>query len=186
MGVGLRLKIALREKKMTIKELSALSGVSLNTLYSITKRDTENVDDIILSCISSTLDLSWAFFMGCAPFENLEFLHRNKEAILLELEKFNLFSRDGRDFSDVGNYEFWQLLSNTVIDVTKDESGNIHLSHNFTLDFVQEDSKSKDVDSLLAAFNKLEYGGRKLVIEYAELLASNPGFLLKESKNKTE
>ena len=40
MGVGFRLKLALREKKMTIKELSEETGVSLNTLYSITKRDT--------------------------------------------------------------------------------------------------------------------------------------------------
>lgn len=186
MGVGLRLKMALREKKMTIKELSVQSGVSLNTLYSITKRDTENVDNIILSRISSTLGLSCAFFMGLAPFEDLEFLHRNKDAILIELEKNNLFSRDGRSFSDVGNYEFWQLLSNTVIDVTKDEYGNIRISYDFTSDFVQNDSKRKDENSLLSVFNRLEFGARKLVIEYAELLASNPGFLLKESNHKTE
>ena len=39
MGLGLKLKELLKERNMTIKELSALSGVSLNTLYSITKRD---------------------------------------------------------------------------------------------------------------------------------------------------
>lgn len=39
MGLGTRLKEILKEKNMTIKELSEISGVSRNTLYSITKRD---------------------------------------------------------------------------------------------------------------------------------------------------
>lgn len=132
MGVGLRLKTALREKKMTIKELSKQSGVSLNTLYSITKRDTENVDDIILNCISSTLGLSWAFFTSCSPFEDLEFLNRNKVAILSELERSGLFSRNKRELSDVGKYELWQLLSAYIMDVSLDETGSIQFKYNFT------------------------------------------------------
>ena len=39
MGLGTNLKKILKERKMTIKELSAQTGISLNTLYSITKRD---------------------------------------------------------------------------------------------------------------------------------------------------
>lgn len=56
MGVGLRLKELLRQKKMTIKQLSELSGVSLNTLYSITKRDSEKIDPVILDKIVTALN----------------------------------------------------------------------------------------------------------------------------------
>lgn len=55
MGVGIRIKRILRDKNMTIKQLSELSGVSLNTLYSITKRDSERVDEVILQHISAAL-----------------------------------------------------------------------------------------------------------------------------------
>lgn len=57
MGVGIRLKEILREKGMTIKQLSAQSGISLNTLYSITKRDSKRVDRIVAQCIAKTLDI---------------------------------------------------------------------------------------------------------------------------------
>lgn len=132
MGVGRRLKLALREKKMTIKDLAAQSDISLNTLYSITKRDTEKIDEILLDRISSTLDLSWTFFMSCSAFEDLEFLERYKEAILSKLERDDLFSRNGRSFSDIDSYEFWQLLSKYVSDVALDENGCIQLDYYFT------------------------------------------------------
>jgi len=54
-GIGIRIKTILHDKKMTIKQLSELSGVSLNTLYSITKRDSDNIDPVILRKISSAL-----------------------------------------------------------------------------------------------------------------------------------
>lgn len=41
MGFGNRLKEILKERGVTIKELSEMSGISINTLYSITKRDTQ-------------------------------------------------------------------------------------------------------------------------------------------------
>lgn len=40
MGFGKRLKEILKNKGITIKELSDMTGISINTLYSITKRDT--------------------------------------------------------------------------------------------------------------------------------------------------
>lgn len=187
MGVGLRLKTALRERKMTIKELSAESGISLNTLYSITKRDTENVDNVILSTISETLGLSWAFLCSCAPFEDLDFLNRNKKTILLQLEQYGAFKRDNRDISDVGNYEFWQLISNNVLDITLNKDGTIHVL--FDSAYSPDPSVYGDVstEALMKAFNMLDAWGRKLVVEYAELLASNPGFISKaSSENKPD
>lgn len=58
MGIGLKIKSILHDRKMTIKQLSEKSGVSINTLYSITKRDSDNVDAVILQKLSAALDVS--------------------------------------------------------------------------------------------------------------------------------
>ena len=64
MGIGLRLKAVLRDKKITIKQLSEISNISLNTLYSITKRDSENVDPVILQRIADALEISRTYLIG--------------------------------------------------------------------------------------------------------------------------
>lgn len=57
MGIGITLKNILRNRKMTIKQLSEKSGISINTLYSITKRDSARVDEVILQRIADTLGI---------------------------------------------------------------------------------------------------------------------------------
>ena len=57
MGVGKRLKRILSQKGMSIKELSELSGISKNTLYSITKRDSKKVDYYTIGLIARTLQI---------------------------------------------------------------------------------------------------------------------------------
>ena len=64
MGIGLRLKRILRDKKMTIKQLSEITNISLNTLYSITKRDSKNVDEVILQKIADALSVHITDLMG--------------------------------------------------------------------------------------------------------------------------
>ena len=70
MGFGTRLKDLLKEKNMTIKELSEKTGISINTLYSITKRDTRlpNYESIIK--IAQVLDVPEAALL---PEEHLEY-----------------------------------------------------------------------------------------------------------------
>ncbi len=58
MGIGVNLKRILAEKRMTIKELSERSGIPINTLYSITKRDSESVNSSILTKIAKELNVS--------------------------------------------------------------------------------------------------------------------------------
>lgn len=55
MGIGSIIKEKLRERSMTIKELAALSGISVNTLYSITKRDSLRVESETLELIANAL-----------------------------------------------------------------------------------------------------------------------------------
>lgn len=66
MGVGIRLKEILRSKKMTIKQLSEISGISANTVYSITKRDSERVDPIVLQSIADALGVPVSQLTGAS------------------------------------------------------------------------------------------------------------------------
>jgi len=54
-GVGQELKRILKSKGLTIKQLSEISGVSVNTLYSITKRDSNEVSYKTLESIARAL-----------------------------------------------------------------------------------------------------------------------------------
>lgn len=58
MGIGLNLKRILANKKLTIKDLSVQSGVPLNTLYSITKRDPDSISSSVLTAIAMALEVS--------------------------------------------------------------------------------------------------------------------------------
>ena len=58
MGIGRRIKAILRNRKMTIKELAELTEIPVNTLYSITKRDSERVDSVILFRIAEELGVT--------------------------------------------------------------------------------------------------------------------------------
>lgn len=72
MGVGLRLKTILRDKKMTIKELAEISGVSVNTLYSITKRDSERIDHVILLKLAEVLNVTPQTLSGYDVVESMD------------------------------------------------------------------------------------------------------------------
>ena len=67
MGIGLRIKSCLRVKGMTIKQLSIETGISLNTLYSITKRDSERIDPVLLKRISAALKVSETYLQSGTP-----------------------------------------------------------------------------------------------------------------------
>lgn len=83
MGSGLRLKEILRQKKMTIKQLSKLTGISLNTLYSITKRDSTNIDSAILSIITKSLGITEDEFYGIKPLPFREMINEENHVELL-------------------------------------------------------------------------------------------------------
>lgn len=57
MGTGSKIKAILKEQKKTIKQLSQESGVSLNTLYSITKRDSAAVTAPVLEKVAQALQV---------------------------------------------------------------------------------------------------------------------------------
>lgn len=90
MGVGTNLKEILRSKKMTIKQLSELADIPVNTLYSITKRDSERVDKVILNRLAAALGVDpyslYSFDQATAALEE----HINaRERVNTALGKLN-------------------------------------------------------------------------------------------------
>ena len=69
MGVGTRLKQILNDKNVTIKELSLMSGVSINTLYGITKRDNSTIKRDILIPISDVLGMPPQYILGLEGYQ---------------------------------------------------------------------------------------------------------------------
>ena len=71
MGVGLRLKEILRDRGITIKELADHARVPANTLYSITRRDSERVDSVVLARIARALDVSIGTLTGTSSVSEI-------------------------------------------------------------------------------------------------------------------
>ena len=63
-GIGFQIKSALRERGMTLRQLADETGISYNTLYAVTKRDSKRMDCVLLSKISAALDLPVSYFTG--------------------------------------------------------------------------------------------------------------------------
>ena len=64
MGIGSNLKQILAVRSMTIKNLSEKSGIPVNTLYSLTRRDSETTRSDYLNRIASVLGVSVGEIIG--------------------------------------------------------------------------------------------------------------------------
>lgn len=64
MALGVNLKEILKQKNMTIKDLSKETGISVNTLYSITKRDGRMARFDIIKKICEALDVTESELLG--------------------------------------------------------------------------------------------------------------------------
>lgn len=77
MGYGSKIKELLKNNNMSIKDLANSTGISINTLYSITKRDSNNVDTTILIRIANALNIDITELVdsdGANPFDYFEIL----------------------------------------------------------------------------------------------------------------
>lgn len=58
MKTGAMLKTLLSQREMTIKQLAEKTGIPINTLYSITKRNTDNIRNVNLEKILNALEIT--------------------------------------------------------------------------------------------------------------------------------
>ncbi|RHV69824.1 XRE family transcriptional regulator [Clostridium sp. OM02-18AC] len=113
MGFGTVLKDILAERKMSIKELSRITGISLNTLYSITKRDTVNIRPDTLQKISHALNIPSSQLVDCLRqniFETQKELEdlqiRLKDAELVEEYRLECREHLKHYLYELTNYHF--------------------------------------------------------------------------------
>ena len=64
MGIGNNIKFRAKEKNISLKKLAEMTDISYNTLYSITKRDSNRVQGDILKAIADALSVSTDTLMG--------------------------------------------------------------------------------------------------------------------------
>ncbi len=71
MGLGTRIKELIKMKGITIKELSKKTNIPVNTLYSITGRDSNNAKMDTISKIANALDVTIDYLIGIDASEEL-------------------------------------------------------------------------------------------------------------------
>ncbi len=116
MGIGTNLKQILTSRNMTLKELSECSGISINTLYSITKKDSDNINQTTLSAISKSLDVE--------PFELLDWDKKyNVDKIKKDIEFIEYLKNIGYTvISDLEPIEWDVNLDGSKYPIVYDES----------------------------------------------------------------
>lgn len=122
MGFGAILKEVLADKNMSIKELSQITGIPLNTLYSITKRDTVNVRQETLEKISIALDIPTDEFID-ALHNDIQVKQKELACLQKRLEEaqhqrkreMDLRMRLSNTLSQLTHYEFNSAEIDTII-----------------------------------------------------------------------
>ena len=166
MGAGTRIKEILREKGMTIKQLAELSGVSVNTLYSITKRDSKHIDETILQKIADALGVRPLYIMS---FEGLD--DERLDDVSAEI---NSVLDEVRDSIGTGNEELAKRTDEdltrlkTVLSDVSEARDRIHI----------EDAEWRRA-MLLSAFNDLSEEGQKVAVMRLKELAEHPKYMKK-------
>ncbi len=156
MGMGQTLKRILHDKNMTIKQLSEVTGISINTLYSITKRDTVNVRTEIIEKIAKALDV---------PVEKLLTTQDRKR--MFDLQVFASME-DKHPAADPGSQE--GAFKNYVHKLVS-ESMDSALK-NFVVD--------SGIDRLVNNYDKVNTDGKKKILSYSDDIASNPKYTKEE------
>lgn len=168
MAIGKRIKIAIREEGISIKELAEKVGVSVNTLYSVTKRDSERIDSITLERISAVLGLPVTFFKSEPPFEDLASLEIKKTA-LLEMIAESGYEDLGNpeSFSEFPDIQFWRLVGKYIIASPNHENdSNSWLMNLEEIPEIPSNKVTEKEASLLALFRDLNEEGQEKAIAY--------------------
>lgn len=180
MGTGSKIKTILKQQKKTIKQLSQESGVSLNTLYSITKRDSSAVTPLILEKVAQALNVSVASLLpeqlvqDVADFA-MQIAERNKalerEGLLDGLSQEqrdrltdpqkiteDSLTRAWQNKDEILKREAWKAAAETLVEY---------------MDGLSADYLSKSVQKYFHEMNTL---GQIVAVKMMEMLAEQPHF----------
>lgn len=176
MGLGLRLKDILRSKGMTIKQLSEISGVSINTLYSITKRDSLRADPVIMQKIADAL-----LVPAVVLYEDEDLINENNRYA----NNFANLWATLKTINDDENTPFAikKLISdnfpnfdNTMDSACAFSDALLQVSRGTTFLGDLGIGYTKDEIMLLFYARTLNENGMKVALDFIRALAANPGY----------
>ncbi len=145
MGIGIKIKNILEQKGMTIKELSEKTGISINTLYGITKRDSKNVSQDTIKKIAQALEVN-----------SLE---------LLDIEKIIALAEKAKDSGDIDSAEMLLNIGEHVYRKQYNSKSRLLIA----FDFLNETGQEKAIQYVEDLSKISEYVSN----EYIDLLKAN-------------
>ena len=156
MALGTNLKEILKQRNMSIKDLSKKTGISLNTLYSITKRDGRMARFDIIKKICETLEVTESELLGFdVKPEDYETENKRQNLRVYEVHR-NSDERNGLI-----------TTKGTPQDLVRLFSGFDKIVEN-TIDSLRYE--------YLSNFDKLNDKGKEKAIEQVELLTKIPEY----------
>lgn len=156
MALGTNLKEILKQKNMSIKDLSKKTGISLNTLYSITKRDGRMARFDIIKKICETLEITESELLGFdVEPEDYETENKRQNLRVYEVHR-NSDERNGLI-----------TTKGTQQDIVRFFSG---------IDKFVDNAIDPLRYEYLSNFNKLNDKGKEKAIEQVELLTKIPEY----------
>ena len=200
MGLGANLKKILKDKGLTIKELSEKSNVSLNTLYSITKRDNNMSRYDIVEKIASALDVAVKDLTGFEVYEmeNTDYDHSYSYASSEEDFNKNQIELANKKYGNTHKYDASIPIKVTPERIERNRIQNKLLagehvtpeelevlnSYYSSEQFRNSYKKLKEVAQeglatikrLQTAYSKLNDIGQEKVAEHAEMIAKIPEY----------
>ncbi|NBJ02498.1 XRE family transcriptional regulator [Lachnospiraceae bacterium] len=200
MGLGMNLKKILKDKNLTIKDLSEKSGVSLHTLYSITKRDNNMSRYDIVEKIACTLDVTVKDLTGFEVYEMESTDYDHSYSYASSEEDFNKNQIELANKKDGNTHKYDASIP---IEVTPERIGRNRIqnkllagehvtpeelevlnSYYSSEQFRNSYKKLKEVaqeglatiERLKTAYSKLNDIGQEKVAEHAEMIAKIPEY----------
>ncbi len=172
MGLGKNLKEILKQKNMTIKDLSEKTGISANTLYSITKRDGRTARFDIIKKICSVLGVSESDLLGF-DIQPEDYKTKNNNEIIRVYEVHK--NSDSRN--KISNPKA-KSLQDMVLEILKDAK-----SH-YNDDSLSEIEYERYLALILSYLDNLNESGQKEVIKQLNLLSKIPEYRKEDDKQE--
>ena len=149
---GQRIRLIREAANLTQEQLGKKIGSTGVTIMRYEKGSREPRQNQ-LQKIADVLDISICFFQAAAPFEDLDFLNQYKAVIIHSLEEHHCFKRGDRTLFEIGDYEYWKILSKNIASVVKSGSSTLSIQYKYA-DMIETDNIKFTTMQIEVDFNK--------------------------------
>lgn len=178
MGAGERIKCLADTLGLNLHQFSLEAKVPYNTIYSLVKRDSKQINTDIVMKLSDVFGLPASFFLCMPPFDDLDSLSKYKAEVLDSLkqvcEEMHLKGFDPND-----DIDYWRLVGLVCGEIHFSPDGKkiyVGLSQGASVRLDRREHLSAKESELLDYFLLLNQQGQGKVVDYAHDLLRNPDY----------